>query len=174
MSDLARGLRYLPVAMPTWDVDILFVQDDDGTLYVPVRLTCQALGVADPKGQIEKLQGEDGYPEALVELPIPTAGGIQSAVCIRKREGALWVGSINPKKVKPTVRGKLAEFKQDLLAAADRLLFGDMSGNPALPAVVRQPRVLIDMDCPRCGAGWTYTIDENGGHLHLREDEPGK
>ncbi len=143
MSDLARGLRYLPVDMPAWDVKLLFVQDDDGTLYLPVRLTCQALGI-DHKGQLEKLQGDDGYPEALIELPVPTAGGMQRATCIHKREGAAWIGSINPKRVKESVRGRLAEFKQDLLIAADRLLFGDMSGNANLPAEVRQPRVIID------------------------------
>lgn len=169
MGGLARGLRYLPVDMPAWDVKLLFVQDDDGTLYLPVRMTCQALGI-DHKGQLERLQGEDGYPDALVELPIPTAGGMQRATCIRKREGAAWVGSINPRKVKASVRGRLEEFRNDLLAAADRLLFGDMSGIATLPAVVKRPHGHIDLDCPRCGAGWTLLLDETGLDIRLRDE----
>jgi arsenical pump membrane protein len=75
-----------------------------------------------------------------------------------------------------TARGPLGRFQEELLAAADRWLFGDntdvvndTSDKTAIPIT---GRVRLG-ECPRCGAPLCLEIDASGNHLRVEGEEEG-
>src|SRR5258708_31578349 len=145
MASEIVGYKPYAVQLSKWDMDVTIVRQSDGPTYFTIRHVCEALGVATNR-QLQVLQ---------------------DAMCIRKREAAWWLATINPKKVRAEVRDRLEEFQADLMAEADRLPWGDLSS--VLPALqIHQPiRGELTCNCPRCGAALCFTIAETGVHLRI-------
>jgi hypothetical protein len=160
------GYKPFAVQLPKWDMDVTIVRTNDGRTYFAVRHICEALGLAR-QPQLTALQSDERYADALQGFRIPTEGGMQDVVCLRRRECAWWLANINPKKCAATVRDRLEEFQADLMAEADRLAWGDLSS--VLPALqIDQPiRGELTCNCPRCGAALCFTIAETGVHLRI-------
>jgi hypothetical protein len=122
--------------------------------YFPVRAFCKALGLS-PLPQLEKLKADSSYAEGLEIFTVPTAGGPQEAVCLRKREVAWWLGNLEPKtirKLEERFSTTLADFKQAVMDAADRLWWG-MTDAPAVHAPRGvEPEGAFYLHCRRCGA----------------------
>jgi hypothetical protein len=127
VTDLIRGYRPRKVYLDTWNTEVLFMVDEDNkVVYVPVRPICVSLGI-DSRTQVDRIQKDEQYEDAIEEILVPTAGGRQEMVCLRAKEAAWWVFSIAPQRLPVQLRENLAVMKQSLMDAADRLLFGDLS-----------------------------------------------
>ena len=64
--------------------------------YFPVRAFCKRIGLAS-QPQLERLQSDASYAGGLETFTVPTAGGPQDALCIRKKELAWWIASLEPR-----------------------------------------------------------------------------
>jgi hypothetical protein len=89
---------------------------------------------------------------------------------LRSREAAWWLVSIAPRRLPEHLRGRMQELRASLLAAADRLVFGDLSNvTRDLPLAISAPtRGELCFGCPRCGAPLCFVVE--GTDIHLRID----
>jgi hypothetical protein len=139
--------------------------------YFPMRAFCKALGIVH-QPQLQRIQSDPDFAEGVEFFDIQTAGGEQEAVCLRKREVAWWLGTMDPSvtcKLEERFSTTLVEFKQAVMDAADRLWWGVQSESPqALQS--RQDHFVGYLHCRRCGArhrlemaaggSWSWEIEE--------------
>jgi hypothetical protein len=113
--------QYGTVHLARWDA-LLPVALELGSRiqWFPVRTMCRILGVREEQ-QVAHLK--EAYPDALREVPLQLEVGWRSPLCIRRKEMALWVAGIDPRRCKLEARGPLEEFRRELLAAADQLFW---------------------------------------------------
>ena len=172
MADLVPEGRYLPMFLPELGITAHWVMSPEGSPYLAVRATCADLGVL-PDRQLQKLQADDTYndPECLREFRIETAGGRQVTKCLRKAEAALWIATINARKVRPELRGRMADIRASILHAADRIVFGDMTGVVAISNTPARGGDLHLGSCPKCRAQLGAHVAGDGITLYLLESE---
>lgn len=77
---------------------------------VVIKNICEALGLAF-KPQYTKIQSDFTYQSKLIK--VKTNGGMQDVFCIPLSKLNGWLFSINPNKVKPEVRQKLIDYKNE-------------------------------------------------------------
>jgi len=113
--------QYGTVHLARWDA-LLPVALELGSRiqWFPIRAMCRILGVREEQ-QVAHLK--EVYPDALREVPVQLDVGWRSPLCIRRKEMALWVAGIDPRRCKLEARGPLEEFRRELLAAADQLFW---------------------------------------------------
>jgi hypothetical protein len=174
MAVVQAGIyTYGTVALPRWQTEVSVAKEARGTTqWFPVRAMCRVLGVDEEK-QVAIVK--DKYPDALDEVPMRIATvGWRTPLCIKRKEMALWVGGIDPKRCKLSARGPLEQFRRDLLDAADRLFWSPAKGAPVCEraSVTFSARVEIQMVCQDCGAPH-YIIHENGETtvIRIRDEE---
>lgn len=124
--------------------------------YFPVRAFCRAIGLPSHT-QVEKLQTNSEYANAIETFTIPTSGGPQVAVCLRKREVAYWLGTLETRtirKLEARFNTTLDTFKQALMDAADVLWWGTGVGmaSPEQTLQRTEPTGALTLHCRRCGA----------------------
>jgi hypothetical protein len=110
-------------SIPDWGIDrILLAEDDAGDLYFPVTPLTTALGVDRPT-QASIIQSDSRLKRGARSIKIPTRGGKQESLCLRKREVGIWLATIDPLRVGTSARGRVEEFQEALWALADRIVF---------------------------------------------------
>jgi hypothetical protein len=122
--------------------------------YFPVRAFCKRIGLAS-QPQLERLQSDASYAGGLETFTVPTAGGPQDALCIRKKELAWWIASLEPRTVRKLEERfgiPLGEFKQAVMDAADRLWWGIADTSSARMPHGAEPAGAFFLHCRRCGA----------------------
>jgi P22_AR N-terminal domain len=121
--------------------------------YFPVRAFCKAIGLSSPP-QVERLQSDTTYEAGLETFTVQTAGGPQPSLCIRKRELAWWLASLEPRTVRKLEQRfgiPLAEFKQSIMDAADTLWWGVQAPTPPSRALQARPNYgEMYLHCLRC------------------------
>lgn len=165
--------RFYPVLLTDWNVRVVFVRTQDDTMYVPIRPLCRELGIDSPT-QLERIKANPKLACGLIEVPLPTKRGERPTYALRRRECATWLADIDPDRVKESVRGRVKAFQADVMAAADRLLFGDLSGVYASTVEHRHTRGAtgsIRGECPRCGAPLILVIGGEGKPRFEIDDE---
>jgi P22_AR N-terminal domain len=136
-------------------------------VYFPLRPLCQALGMARQM-QIKKLKADSRFKEAFRPLPVPTAKGVRETWCVEKQSVAKWIATIDPDQCPIKAKGLIAQFHDELFAAADRFLFGDTGATIYDPATMTDKPLggtLFIGSCPKCGAHLCLELDEAGIHL---------
>lgn len=136
--------------------------------YFPVRAFCKRIGLA-PQPQLERLQADTSYTHGLETITVPTAGGPQDALCIRKKELAWWLASLEPRTVRKLEERfgiPLGEFKQAVMDAADRLWWGVADGPADRAPHGAEPAGAFYLHCRRCGARHRLELQ---GHTVLWE-----
>lgn len=78
----------------------LYVVSHNGEPYTPMRPIIDGMGM-DWASQFTKLKSR--FAKGVVEITIPTAGGIQKMLCLALRKLAAWLNTISPNKVKPEI-----------------------------------------------------------------------
>jgi hypothetical protein len=154
MAHELQAIGHYPRIFKEWGISVMLIKAEDNGIYVPVRQICTELGI-NVDNQKNKLNGNPDYAEGLVELPVPTPGGKQMMLCIRKKELAWWlVHDMDDKRCKPHIRGHLQEIKQAIIDAAERILFGDIEYVPESTRgiIAVSSRNEIVFACLDCGA----------------------
>lgn len=82
----------------------------NGKQWVSIKPICDAIGI-DRKNQQDKLQCDQSFEAKLIK--VKTNGGMQDVFCIPLSKLNGWLFSINPNKVKPEVRQKLIDYKNE-------------------------------------------------------------
>jgi hypothetical protein len=138
--------------------------------YFPVRAFCLAIGL-NSRPQVERIQADSTYAEGLETFTVITAGGPQPAVCLRKRELAYWLASLEPRTVRKLEQRfgiPLDTFKQAVMDAADTLWWGVRASAPERALQPHNYGALY-LECRRChalhklelsGSAFTWEIAE--------------
>ncbi len=122
--------------------------------YFPVRAFCKRIGL-NSAPQVERLQTDSTFDDGLEILNVPTAGGAQDALCIRKKELAWWLATLEPRTVRKLEERfgiPLGEFKQAVMDAADRLWWGVTEAPADQAPRGPEPAGAFYLHCRRCGA----------------------
>jgi antirepressor protein len=161
MPDAPLRVIYDSVHLPQFEVDVPIVRVEGMGDYFPVRPLCKVLGISS-SGQLEKLQGDPAYAAGLETFTVPSAGGAQETVCLRKREVAWWIGHLDTRVVKQLERRfqvTVDEFKQSLMDAADALWWGVRAVVPVSARTSPRMEIVMRLSCLRCRTPHTFTSD---------------
>jgi len=79
--------------------------------FISIKKICENLGITGISDQYKKIQSDKTYQSKLKEIEIN--GIIQKVLCIPLDKLNGWLFSINPSRVKPEVREKLIEYKNE-------------------------------------------------------------
>ncbi|HEX9414822.1 MAG TPA: phage antirepressor N-terminal domain-containing protein [Ktedonobacterales bacterium] len=110
-------------SLPDWGIArIMLAEDEQGDIFFPVRPICEAIGI-DRSTQAAIVQQDSRTKKGARNIWIPTRGGKQKSLCLRKHEVGIWLAIIDPPRVGERARGRLEEFQEDLWALADRIVF---------------------------------------------------
>lgn len=88
------------------------VKDEKGECWVSVRSICEGIGI-DPKNQRDKIQRDSRYRWG--DITSPSAGGIQTMLCLPLNQLSGWLFSINANKVREDVRPKLLQYQKECM-----------------------------------------------------------
>lgn len=88
----------------------LFVVEHNGEPYTPMRPIIDGMEM-DWASQFTKLKSR--FAKGVVEITIPTAGGVQKMICLALRKLAAWLNSISPNKVRPEIRDKVIRYQEE-------------------------------------------------------------
>lgn len=83
----------------------------NGTQWVGIKAVCRNIGLIDFQYQQSKIKDDETYQSKLIK--VKTNGGMQDVFCIPLSKLNGWLFSINPNKVKPEVRQKLIDYKNE-------------------------------------------------------------
>jgi len=90
--------------------DSLVLVNHAGEAYTPMKFVVEGMGL-DWSTQHKKLSQR--FSKGMVELTIPSKGGIQSMSCLALRKLAGWLHTINVGKVRPELREKVARYQDE-------------------------------------------------------------
>ena len=144
---------------PEWGIDVITIaQDRDGALYFPVKIICDALAI-DRMSQAAIVKEDGRIRGGARMIRLPSRGGAQETLCLRRRELAIWLTLIDPDRVGPRARarGRLQEFQAALWHLAERIAFKgkastDASAVPAPVVTTMEGTQYTVTHCPDCGA----------------------
>ena len=88
----------------------LFVVEHNGEAYTPMKPIVEGMGL-DWKSQHKKISQR--FYKGMVEITIPSVGGIQSMICLALRKLAAWLNSISPNKVRPEIRDNVIRYQEE-------------------------------------------------------------
>ncbi|ASG44075.1 phage antirepressor Ant [Citrobacter freundii] len=109
MSNLAIKQSACTINVPFHGND-LYVVNHNGEPYTPMKPIVEGMGM-DWKSQHVKLTQR--FAKGMVEITIPTAGGIQKMICLALRKLAAWLNTISPNKVKPEIRDRVIQYQEE-------------------------------------------------------------
>jgi len=147
---------------------MVVVNEEDGNgkviaQWFPIRAQCVLLELDVDR---QKRSARQDYPDALREIPVELPVGWRRVQCIRKKEFALWLAGIDPKRCKLGAQRALESYRQEVLAAADRILWKNInlgSASAILPSdTPRETQVEIRAIglCPCCNRVTRVLIED--------------
>ena len=99
----------------------------EGTIYVPLRPLCVALGLNVP-GQIQRIRRRRAYAEMLRTLPVPTGGGRQEVICLNIEALPGWLAGIDTSRVRAELEERLVGYQQWARRRIADAFFAELAG----------------------------------------------
>lgn len=109
MTSLTLNQQHCTISVPFHGSE-LYVVNHNGEPYTPMKPIVEGMGM-DWKSQYVKLTQR--FAKGMVEITIPTAGGIQKMICLALRKLAAWLNTISPNKVKPQIRDRVIQYQEE-------------------------------------------------------------
>ncbi|HED2323213.1 MULTISPECIES: phage antirepressor N-terminal domain-containing protein [Enterobacteriaceae] len=109
MSNLAIKQSACTINVPFHGND-LYVVNHNGEPYTPMKPIVEGMGM-DWKSQHVKLTQR--FAKGMVEITIPTAGGMQKMICLALRKLAAWLNTISPNKVRREIRERVIRYQEE-------------------------------------------------------------
>ncbi|ECF9074626.1 TPA_asm: hypothetical protein G4P39_005191 [Salmonella enterica subsp. enterica serovar Muenchen] len=129
-------MKYPVTAEVVFKGDILTTIQDGGIEYVAMRPVVKSIGL-DWASQTVKLNKErEKY--GCCDIATPSRGGIQNMLCIPLRKLNGWLFSINPNKVKATIRDKLISYQEECFAVLHDYWTKGIAVNPRRLSVMEE------------------------------------
>ena len=91
--------------------DTLYLIDHDGEPYVPLRPICDNLGLKW-SGQHAKVMAEKDRWSVQMIWTVAADNKSREMLCIHLRKFFAWLTSIEPSRVKATIRAKIVEYQK--------------------------------------------------------------
>ena len=88
----------------------LYIVEYNGQPYTPMKPIVEGMGL-DWKSQFAKLKQR--FAKGMVEITIPTNGGLQTMICLPIRKLPAWLYSIHANKVKPEFRDTVIMYQEE-------------------------------------------------------------
>lgn len=115
---------------------------------ISINSICKNLGI-DPNQQRRKIQNDLTFGSKFIK--VQTNGGMQDVFCIPLSKLNGWLFSINPNKVKPEVREKLIEYKNECFDALNDYFNKGAAFKPEVKAeleniILLQNEQIVQMD----------------------------
>lgn len=95
--------------VPFFGTELLLVEHD-GQPYVVMKNIVEGMGLTW-QPQHEKLKHK--FFKGIMEIVIPSNGGLQSMICMTLRKFPAWLYSINPNKVSPDRKEKIITYQEE-------------------------------------------------------------
>ena len=119
-------------------------------IYISLNGLCSALGIV-ARSQMNRIQRTPALAKGLRRIPLETRGGIQPTNCLRLDKVALWIGGLEPSRIKPQFRAKIEAYQDELAPVAMRIFMRVMgiantnmpTTDPRLIALAEQYDVLM-------------------------------
>ncbi|EDX4552924.1 phage antirepressor Ant [Salmonella enterica] len=109
MTSLTLNQQSCTINVPFHGAE-LYVVNHNGEPFTPMKPIVDGMGM-DWKSQYVKLTQR--FAKGVVEITIPTAGGIQKMICLALRKLAAWLNTISPNKVKPEIRDRVIQYQDE-------------------------------------------------------------
>ncbi|HEC5300560.1 TPA: phage antirepressor N-terminal domain-containing protein [Enterobacter asburiae] len=90
--------------------DALYLVNQNGEAFVPMKPVVEGMGL-DWASQFTKIKTR--FSKGIVEIAIPSKGGVQSMTCLAFRKFAGWLHTINIGKVRPELRERVARYQEE-------------------------------------------------------------
>lgn len=103
------NLSYIPQIVSFHGTE-LFIVEHEGQPYTPMKPIVEGMGM-DWASQFVKLKQR--FAKGIVEITIPSNGGLQTMICLLLRKLPAWLYSIMPGKVKPEIRDTVIMYQQE-------------------------------------------------------------
>jgi hypothetical protein len=119
--------KYATIQTTLGEMTVVNEEDGAGKVvaqWFPIRAQCDLLELDVDR---QKRTIREDYPDSVREIPVELAVGWRRMLCIRKKELALWIASIEPSRCRLKARGPLEDYRRELLAAADQLFWKHIS-----------------------------------------------
>ncbi|MFH5067228.1 phage antirepressor N-terminal domain-containing protein [Enterobacter cloacae complex sp. 2024EL-00215] len=88
----------------------LYVVNHNGEPYTPMKPIVEGMGMVWAS-QFVKLKQR--FAKGVLEIEIPSVGGIQKMICLALRKLAAWLNTISPNKVKPEIRDNVIRYQEE-------------------------------------------------------------
>ncbi|HBD2233791.1 TPA: phage antirepressor N-terminal domain-containing protein [Escherichia coli] len=88
----------------------LYVVNHNGEPYTPMKPIVEGMGM-DWASQFTKLKQR--FAKGIVEIAIPSVGGVQNMICLALRKLNGWLQTISPNKVRPEIRDKVIQYQEE-------------------------------------------------------------
>ncbi len=113
------GTTTTAVLVPTEQRLVTIVDDEEipaaliegQDIYLPIRPMCQALGVASQM-QIARIKADEVMAENLRRVRLVTPGGPQTVQALHIESVPLWLGTLEPGRVREDLRPRLIAYKR--------------------------------------------------------------
>ena len=109
MTSLTLNQQNCTINVPFYGSE-LYVVNHNGEPFTSMKPIVDGMGM-DWKSQYVKLTQR--FSKGVVEITIPTAGGIQKMICLALRKLAAWLNTISPNKVKPEIRDRVIQYQDE-------------------------------------------------------------
>lgn len=116
LSVTTKELTYMSITAQISTINVPFHGDGlylvsyDGEPFVPMKPVVEGMGL-DWASQFTKIKQR--FAKGIVEIAIPSKGGIQSMTCLAFRKFAGWLHTINVGKVRADLREKVARYQEE-------------------------------------------------------------
>lgn len=103
-----------------YDTELVALRDAEGTIWVPLRRLCDAIGVAFTN-QTKKIQSDPVMSDNLKLLPVLHPDGRTFEMdCLSLKYVRAWLFGINANRVKAEIRDKLLAYQREVIEVIDR------------------------------------------------------
>ncbi len=108
------------------------VLDADGAPYVPLKWLCEILGI-DDKRQRREVKDSGVYNWKMLSVK-GADGRHRKMLCLPVKQACLWFYIINPNTVRPEIKERLLEYKEESTTALRQSREYGLTINPRFPA----------------------------------------
>jgi len=97
------------ITVPFYNAE-LYLVEYEGQPYTPMKPIVEGMGL-DWASQFVKLKQR--FAKGIVEITIPSKGGLQTMLCLLLRKLPAWLYSIHANKVKPELRDTVIKYQEE-------------------------------------------------------------
>lgn len=119
----------------------------DGRVWIILKQICHNLGI-DARSQRKKVKDNPAFEGRWGDITLPSAGGPQRMFCLDLDAFSIWLGMLNPSRVKESIRAGLILYQRECMRVLREYFFGPVPSDPPTQAQLSllQARALVELE----------------------------